>query len=164
MQSAWPKLANLQPASAKMDKEQVHVKLGISGTYWAKRPQYRVVLNNTVMAQGEITSESDVTEYVEFDCEYDTEEVVLQVFLTNKTDSDTVQNEDKTAIVKDMLLNIESCEVDEIDLGNLIYEITEFVAEDVSRPTLKKCINLGWNGAWTLRWANPFYIWLLENI
>jgi hypothetical protein len=147
-----------------MDRELVHVKLGLSGTYWDKRPQYRVEFNNTVMAQGEIATDSAVTQYVEFDCEYDTEEVVLQVFLTNKTDSDTVENADKTGIVQDMLLNIESCEIDEIDLGNLLYEATEFVANDAARPTLKKCINLGWNGAWTLRWTNPFYIWLLENI
>ena len=147
-----------------MDKELVHVKLGLSGTYWDKKPQYRVELNNTIMAQGEITAESGVTQYLEFDCEYETDNVVLQVFLTNKTNSDTVENEDKTAIIQDMLLNIVSCEIDEIDLSNLIYDVTEFVATDPSRPTLKKCINLGWNGAWTLTWNNPFYIWLLENI
>ena len=146
------------------DLEQVHVKLGISGTYWDKRPQYRVEYNNTVVCSGEITSESDVVEYVEFDCEYSTDDVALRVYLTNKTDSDTVENADKTAIVKDMLLNIVSCEIDEIDLGNLIYDKTEFVPIDSSKPVLKICVNLGFNGAWTLRWTNPFYIWLLENI
>jgi hypothetical protein len=146
------------------DLERVHVKLGISGTYWDKRPQYRVEYNDTVVCQGEITGESDVVEYVEFDCEYNTDEVELQVFLTNKTDTDTVQSEDKTTIVRDMLLNIVSCEIDEIDLGNLVYSHSEFVADDAKRPTLKNCVNLGWNGAWCLRWTNPFYIWLLENI
>ena len=147
-----------------MDKELVHVKLGLSGTYWDKRPQYRVEFNNTVMGQGEITNAPNVVQYVEFDCEYDSKEGVLQVFLTNKTDTDTVQNSDKTAILNDMLLNIESCEIDEIDLGNLIYSLSEFIPDDGSRPVLKICVNLGWNGAWTLRWTNPFYIWLLENI
>lgn len=146
------------------DLERVHVKLGISGTYWDKRPQYRVEYNDTVALQGEITAESDVVEYVEFDCEYSTDEVALKVYLTNKTDSDTVENEDKTGIVNDMLLNIISCEIDEIDLGNLIYEKTEFVPDNPAKPVLKICVNLGWNGAWILRWTNPFYIWLLENI
>lgn len=146
------------------DLERVHVKLGVSGTYWDKRPQYRVEYNDTVVCSGEITSESDVIEYVEFDCEYSTDDVALRVYLTNKTDSDTVENEDKTAIVKDMLLNIVSCEIDEIDLGNLIYDKTEFVPDDPAKPVLKICVNLGWNGAWCLRWTNPFYIWLLENI
>jgi len=146
------------------DKELVHVKLGISGTYWAKRPQYRVEFNDVVMYQGEIAGASDAVEYLEFDCEYASDEAVLRVCLTNKTNSDTVENADKTAIVQDMLLNIVSLEIDEIDLGNLIRESTEFVAEDAARPTLKQCVNLGWNGAWCLRWSNPFYIWLLENI
>jgi len=147
-----------------MDKELVHVKLGLSGTYWDKRPQYRVEFNDVIMCQGEITGESEVVEYVEFDCEYSTDDVALRVYLTNKTDTDTVQNSDKTAILNDMLLNIESCEIDEIDLGNLIYSLSEFIPDDGSRPVLKICVNLGWNGAWTLRWTNPFYIWLLENI
>jgi hypothetical protein len=147
-----------------MDKELVHVKLGLSGTYWDKRPQYRVEFNDVIMCQGDITSESDVVEYVEFDCEYSTDDVALRVYLTNKTDSDTVENEDKTAIVRDMLLNIVSCEIDKIDLGNLIYDKTEFVPDNANNPTLKICVNLGFNGAWTLRWTNPFYIWLLENI
>ena len=146
------------------DKELVHVKIGISGTYWDKRPQYRVEYNDVVACQGDIANDSDVVEYLEFDCEYESDEVVLRVFLTNKTDSDTIENEDKTAIVKDMLLNIVSVEIDEIDFGNLIYTHSEFVADDASRPTLKECVNLGWNGAWCLRWTNPFYIWLLENI
>jgi hypothetical protein len=146
------------------DLERVHVKLGISGTYWGKRPQYRVEYNDTVVASGEISGESGVVEYVEFDCEYTTDEVALRVFLTNKENTDTVQNEDCTEIVKDMLLNIVSCEIDEIDLGILIWDRTEFVGDDATRPVLKRCVNLGWNGAWTLRWTNPFYIWLLENI
>ena len=146
------------------DLERVHVKLGISGTYWDKRPQYRVMCNDKVLHEGTITAESDVVEYVEFDCEYNSDEVALRVYLTNKTDTDTVQSEDKTAIVQDMLLNIVSCEIDEIDLGNLVYSHSEFVADDDKSPTLKNCVNLGWNGAWCLRWANPFYIWLLENI
>ena len=146
-----------------MDEELVHVKLGLSGTYWDKRPQYRVEFNGDVVCQGEITGESGAVEYLEFDCKYDTDEVVLRVFLTNKTNSDTIENADKTGIVKDMLLNIVSCEIDEIDLGHLIYDQTEFIADDAARPTLPRCINLGWNGAWTLRWTNPFYIWLLEN-
>ena len=146
------------------DLERVQVKLGISGTYWDKKPQYRVEYNDVVVCQGEITADSDVVEYVEFDCEYTTDEVVLKVYLTNKTNSDTVENADKTGIVNDMLLNIVSCEIDEIDLGNLVYMKSEFIADDPARPTIKECINLGWNGAWCLRWGNPFYIWLLENI
>ena len=62
-----------------------------------------------------------------------------------------------------MLLNIESVEIDEIDLGNLLFT-AKFIGDDPSRPVLDKCKHLGWNGAWTLEFASPFYIWLLENI
>jgi len=149
------------------DLERVHVKLGVSGTYWDKKPQYRVMCNDKVLHEGTITAESDVVEYVEFDCEDGEEQVEFKVSLLNKDSTDVVKDNDDPVnfkIVKDMLLNIVSLEVDEIALGNLIYEKTEFVPEDPDRPVLKICVNLGWNGTWTLRWTNPFYIWLLENI
>jgi hypothetical protein len=30
--------------------------------------------------------------------------------------------------------------------------------------SLQNCVNLGWNGKWTLPFQSPFYIWLLESI
>jgi hypothetical protein len=124
--------------------------------------------NDKVLHEGTITAESDVVEYVEFDCEYTTDDVTLQVYLTNKTDSDVQKDNyddpDNYKIIGDMLLNIVSCEIDEIDLGNLIYDKTEFIPDDRTKPALRVCVNLGFNGAWCLRWTNPFYIWLLENI
>jgi hypothetical protein len=29
---------------------------------------------------------------------------------------------------------------------------------------LDNCVNLGWNGTYTLKFASPFYIWLLEKL
>ena len=81
-----------------------------------------------------------------------------------KDDTDVVQSEDKTEILKDLLLNIKTVEIDEIDLGNLVFTNSEFVGDDSSRPVLDKCVDLGWNGTWTLPFESPFYIWLLENI
>jgi len=75
-----------------------------------------------------------------------------------------IQNADKTAIEKDMLLHIRSIEIDEIDLGNLLWSKSQYVGDDVTRPVLDNCVDLGWNGTWTLAFASPFYIWLLENI
>ena len=145
------------------DLEKVHIKLGLSGTYWDKRPQYRVEYNDTVVCQGTISGDTDQVEYLEFDCEY-ADDVVLKVFLTNKTNSDTVENEDKTAIVKDMLLNIDSIKIDEIDISELKWSASEFVADDPNRPTLQKCVNLGWNGSYRLKFTCPFYLWLLEKL
>ena len=152
------------------DLEKIHVKLGISGTYWDKRPKYRVLFNDTIIEESEIAAESDEVVYIEFDSEYNSDSGTLKIQLLNKTDEDTIENEDLTVILKDMLLNIVSIEVDEIDLGQILYEHSEYVPDfpvvfaGETTQLVKKCINLGWNGTWSLTWDNPFYIWLLEKI
>jgi hypothetical protein len=148
------------------DKETVHFKLGIGATYWKKVPQYSILLNDNVIKENaSIDTPSDEFEYVEFDADLvEDETYVLKIRLENKDNSDTVENEDKTAILQDMLLNIHSLEIEEIDLGELIRTHTVFVADDPARPELKNCVNLGWNGTWSLPFTSPFYIWLLENL
>ena len=144
------------------DKEKLHFKIGLSGTYWSKQPAYSIRLNGFEYLAGHASND---IQYVEFSEEVEEgTECVLEIRLNNKTDADVVQNEDKTEIVKDMLLNIESIEIDEIDLDQLIWSASEFVGDDPKRPTLKGCINLGWNGAYTLKFTSPFYLWLLASM
>ena len=69
------------------DLERVHVKLGISGTYWDKRPQYRVMCNDKILHEGTVTADSDVVEYLEFDCEYGEEIVDFKVLLLKNSKS-----------------------------------------------------------------------------
>lgn len=144
--------------------ETLHFKIGLAGTYWNKHPQYSILINDTVYHADTIATHSEEIFYVEFDAEVEEGPCTLKIRLENKDWTDTVQNEDKTEIVKDMLLNIRSVEIDEIDMGNLIYTKTQFVGDDPERPVLDKCKDLGWNGAWILSFESPFYIWLLENI
>ena len=144
--------------------EKLHFRVGLSGTYWDRAPAYTVLINSVPVHSASVTAASDEVFYVEFDHELDEQAHVLKICLENKQDQDTVENEDKTAIVKDMLLNIHSVEIDEINLGNLIWTHSEFCGDDRSRPVLNNCVNLGWNGTWSLPFASPFYIWLLENI
>ena len=144
--------------------ETLHFKIGLAGTYWAKQPEYSILINDKTYNTGTVTEPSEETFYVEFDVEVEEGPCTLKIRLENKDWTDTVQNEDKTAIVKDMLLNIRSVEIDDINLGNLIYTKTQFVGDDPARPVLDKCQDLGWNGAWILAFDSPFYIWLLENI
>lgn len=145
--------------------ETLTFKIGVSGSYWNKKPVYAVHVDGIEQASATIAGQSDETEYVEFtlDLAEDTEHL-LEIKLLNKTDDDVVQSEDKTEILKDMLLNIESVEIDAISLGNLIWSHSEFVATDPNRPTLKNCVNLGWNGSYQLKFNSPFYLWLLENM
>ena len=144
--------------------EKLHFKIGIGGTYWRKIPIYSILVNDTVLFTKEISTPSDEVSFIEFDHELEEGPARLKIRLENKDWTDTVQNQDKTEILQDMLLNIISVEIDEIDLGNLIFSKSEFVGDDADRPVLDKCVNLGWNGTWTLPFESPFYIWLLENI
>jgi hypothetical protein len=154
------------------DQEKIHVKLGLSGTYWDKKPQYRISFNEKVLTEGFITVPSTEVEYFEFDIDYTDEKGSLTVELLNKTHEDTKKDNytdpDNFKIIDDMLLNIKSVEIDEIDLGlipytNGVYTTVETVNyKGADTNTIKECMDLGWNGAWTLTWTNPFYLWLLE--
>lgn len=152
------------------DQEKVHIKLGLSGTYWDKRPQYRVSINDQIVLEGEIAAPSDEVEYIEFDADYATENAELKLEFLNKEFSDTVLSEDKTQILKDMLLNIVSVEIDDIALGQIPFNSSVYTPaspvewDGVTTQTVRNCLNLGWKGAWTLTWSNPFYVWLLENM
>ena len=48
--------------------EKIKVVLGISGTYWDKRPEYRVSMNDTVIKQDFVTADSDVVEIGRASC------------------------------------------------------------------------------------------------
>ena len=63
-----------------------------------------------------------------------------------------------------MLLNIESIEIDGIELGFIKWSESIFLPTDCDRPVLKTCVNLGWNGTYRLTLASPFYLWLLEKM
>lgn len=148
-----------------MTTETLHFKIGLAGTYWSKRPIYSILLNDKLYCdKKEVDAVNKELFYVEFDAEVIEGPCILKIRLENKDDSDTVENADKTAIVNDMLLNIRSVEIDEINLGNLLYNKSQFVGDDPNRPVLDKCHDLGWNGTWILPFESPFYIWLLENI
>jgi hypothetical protein len=154
-----------------MSKESFHVKLSLSGTFYEKRPIFSVLLNDTpIISHREISADSDVTEFIEFDANVSTGDNSISLIFENKGPRDTIENEDKTSIIKDMLLNIVDIEFDDISLGNLLYELGEYktdapVTINGEETTLvKNCVNLGWNGVWTLHFTSPFYIWMLENV
>ena len=140
--------------------EKLNFKIGLNATYWGRKPQYSVLLNGKKYAEGIC---DDTLLYIEFTEDViEDQEHVLEIRLENKTNADTLTKDGE--IVKDMLLNIDSIEVDEIELGELKWSLSEFVADDSERETLKHCVNLGWNGSYRLKFTSPFYLWLLENM
>jgi hypothetical protein len=91
----------------------------------------------------------------------------LKIRLENKTASDTLVENGE--IVKDMLLNIDDIEIDDISLGNLLWSAEylldkpqEYKGNSINH--LDGCVNLGWNGTYVLKFTTPFYVWLLEKL
>ena len=156
------------------DKETLHFKIGLSGTLETKGPEIKISVNDKEFVHSTLPG-AELT-YFEFDAEVDEGNCNLCIELLNKTANDTVKG-DSDEIVSDLLLNIDSVEIDEIELGTIkwthsdyqpIYP-TDYVqnqqkhGNDLSK-SIKECVNLGWNGRWNLPFQSPFYIWLLENI
>lgn len=158
-----------------MESEVLSVKLGIKGIYWDVKPEFSVSFNDQVLYQGTVTKASEEIEFLEFQIENNQEQGVLKVELLNKdADRDTIKDNyhlPEYTIVKDMLLEIDSLSVDDIDITNLIYTSSEYrpiypvtYNPEVKHEVIMGYRTLGWNGAWSMTWGNPFYIWLLENL
>ena len=145
--------------------EELKFEVKLSGTYWGKLPQYSVWLDDHVVVQSEITDESVQT--VAFAKTIDNGDHTLKIRLENKTNQDTkVVNGE---VVNDMLLNIEDIVIDDISLGQLLWDATYILDEphEYNGKTidhLDHCVNLGWNGTYVLKFSTPFYIWLLEKL
>jgi hypothetical protein len=146
------------------ETETLSFKIGLSGLYWDKKPQYSIHINTDTVINSVIEKASLQVVYHEFNYTVESgQDIILDIKLLNKTDADTVQDSEKN-IINDMLLNIESIEIDGIELEFLKWSESVFTPEDPARPTLKKCVNLGWNGVYRLPMTSPFYLWLLEKM
>ena len=91
----------------------------------------------------------------------------LKIRLNNKQDEDTIIENNQ--IVKDMILNIDGIEIDDVDIGNLRWsadykldQVREYNGKQTDH--IDNCVNLGFNGTYTLKFTSPFYVWLLEKL
>lgn len=159
-----------------MEQEILHFKIGVSGSSSKKQPKVRILINDHEHVNQLLTVAENTTQYFEFDATVREGACWLAIELLNKTTLDTVLDANGN-IIEDLLLNIDSVEIDEIDLGSLLWTASDYRPNypekyqlEISRQgknlpeTVKNCVNLGWNGRWTLSFTSPFYIWLLENI
>jgi len=99
----------------------------------------------------------------------------LVIKRSDKSNDQTVVNE-KGDILKDQLLNIKSIEIDEIDIGALVYEgiytpeypepwaAQQREAGTALKESFKNVTQMGHNGTWRFKFSSPFYMWLLENL
>ena len=158
-------------------KEKLKFKIGLSGTHPEKQAQYRIGVSGKGKVFGVLNVPTGETEYIEFEAELPEGDHTLDIEFLNKGFGDTVLDE-HGEIISDMLLNIDSIEIDEIDLGPLKWTLSQYrpiypkdyvqnvIKETGAEPkeVVESCVNMGWNGKWSLPFQSPFYIWLLENL
>ena len=148
-----------------MNNENLKFEISLSGTYWGKKPQFSVWLDDHPVVQTEL---ANPTQTVTFEREVIEGLHELKIRLENKDQlTDTVIENGE--IVKDMLLNIDDITIDDISLGNLLWSAEYHldvpqVYQGKTITQLDSCVNLGFNGTYILKFSSPFYIWLLEKL
>jgi hypothetical protein len=148
-----------------MNEEKLNFVVTLSGTFWDRRPQFSIWLDDHVVTQSEIASTAQQS--ITFEHTVDNGDHALKIRLENKISDDTVIENGE--VVKDMLLNIDDIIIDDISLGNLLWS-AEYILDKPQTykgqeiDHLDGCVNLGWNGTYVLKFSSPFYLWLLEKL
>jgi hypothetical protein len=155
--------------------EKLKFKLQLWATYWDKLPIAEILINDESQYRSEIAGTEDKPTVIEF--EYTLEEgkdYTLKISRSGKDVKQTVVEAGK--IVRDQLLHIKSMEIDEIDIGSLVYEGVytpkypePWAAQQRSAGqdlpvSFKNVTCMGHNGVWELKFSSPYYMWLLENL
>ena len=159
-----------------MGTEKLKFKLELYATMWHKPPQAEILIDNHSHFKGDITGDESKPNVIEFEQEVEEgKEYNLIIKRSGKGKNQTVINE-KGDILKDQLLHIKSMEIDEIDIGALVYEgiytpkypepwATQQREAGIELPvSFKNVTNMGHDGEWKFKFASPFYMWLLENL
>ena len=143
---------------------------------WDKPPHAEILINDKSIVKKEITSTESNADLIEFEHEFlEGDKHCLIIRYSGKDKNQTVVNE-KGDILKDQLLHIKSIEIDEINLGAMVYE-GEYTPEypepwatqqresgNDLEESYKNVTQMGHNGEWKLKFESPFYMWLLENL
>jgi len=159
-----------------MATEKLKFKLELFATMWDKPPHAEILIDGKSYYNSEITSTEDKPTLIEFEAEVDEDKKVdLIINRSNKGVNQTVVNE-KGDILKDQLLHIKRIEIDEIDLGSLVFtglytpKYPEPWATQMAesgrelRESFTNVTQMGHNGEWKFTFTTPFYMWLLENL
>ena len=97
----------------------------------------------------------------DLECEHD-----LKFVLKNKTDQHTVVD-DVGNIVEDSTVQIKNLKFDDIDLGYMLTELSEYVHDYNGHGELftdQFFGTMGCNGTVSLKFSTPIYLWMLENM
>ena len=159
-----------------MATEKLKFKLELYATMWDKPPHAEIMINDQSHFEGDMSGTEEKPNIIEFEHELEEDkEYNLILKRKGKERNQTVIN-DKGDILKDQLLHIKSIEIDEIDIGGLVYEgvYTPNYPEPWAsqqreagvdlQKSFKNVTQMGHDGEWKFSFASPFYMWLLENL
>ena len=159
-----------------MATEKLKLKLELHATMWDRPPHAEILIGDKSHFRGDITGTEDKPDVVEFEHEFtEGEKSELIIKRSGKTKGQTVINENGD-VLKDQLLHIKSIDIDEIDLGTLVYEgvynpqypepwaSQQRQAGVELQESFKNVTTMGHDGIWQFKFESPFYMWLLENL
>ena len=159
-----------------MGTEKLKFKLELYATMWDKPPHAELLIDNKSVFQQDITGTEEKPDVIEFEHELEEEKPhSLVIKRTGKTKNQTIINE-KGDILKDQLLVIKRIEIDEIDIGALVYEgvytpeypepwaTQQRESGNDLQNSYTNVTHMGFNGNWNFKFSSPFYMWLLENL
>ena len=158
-----------------MATEKLKFKLEIYSAYFKNPPIVDIKNGDNSYFNKEITSTERQPTVIEFEhnCE-NNKTYTLNLIRSGKTIRDTVVKDNK--IIADQMLYLKYIEIDEIDLGALIYEgvytpiynerwASQQAEAGIKLPkTIKNSPSMGHNGTWAFTFTSPFYMWLLEHL
>ena len=159
-----------------MATEKLKFKLELYATMWDKPPHAEITVGGKTYFDDDISSTEDNPTLIEFEAEFNEDtKADLIINRSGKGVNQTVVNE-KGDILKDQLLHIKKIEIDEIDLGSLVFtgvytpQYPEPWATQMAesgrelRESFTNVTQMGHNGEWKFTFTTPFYMWLLENL
>lgn len=159
-----------------MATEKLKFKLELYATMWDRPPHAEILIDGHSNFKGDITGTEEKPDVIEFEHELEEDkEYNLIINRSGKGKNQTVVNE-KGDILKDQLLHIKNFEIDEINLGSLIYlgkytpqypepwATQQREAGVALRESFENVTTMGHDGEWRFTFSSPFYMWLLENL
>ena len=155
-----------------MATEKLKFKISLSPIMWDRPPHAEILLNGKSYFKDDISD----TRVIEFQADIEEgKESTLTIKRSGKGKNQTIVN-DKGDILKDQLLEIKHIEIDEIDIGGLVFEGTyrpiypepwatqQREAGVELKESFDNVTKMGHDGDWTFKFGSPFYMWLLENL
>jgi hypothetical protein len=159
-----------------MGTEKLKFKLELYATMWDQSPVAEILVNDKSHFKGDITGTENKPDVVEFEHELEEgKDYSLIIKRSGKGKKQTVVNENGD-LLKDQLLHIKDIEIDKIDIGALVYDgvytpeypepwaTQQREAGNELLESFKMVTSMGHHGEWRLKFASPFYMWLLENL